>query len=78
MSETFFMCYEGQGATKPAADVEQIRSMPGVRVIDDSFSTMVTIVAEDDAAVHEHIQQLRNWTLHPSVPFDLKGPPGLW
>lgn len=60
--ERFILRFEGNGE-KPAQDLERIRALPGVKIVDDS-SRMVLVEAPS-AGVTELVQALPHWSLSP-------------
>lgn len=57
----YVLRFKGQGAT-PVADVEQVRSMSGVTVLEES-SRMLLVEGDDEAV--PALESLSGWTVAP-------------
>lgn len=60
---TFVLRYRG-GGTKPAADVERIRTLPQATVLDESSTTML-VVECDEQPLRELVESLDQWVAAP-------------
>ncbi|MGI9121120.1 MAG: hypothetical protein ACR2G7_13545 [Acidimicrobiales bacterium] len=63
----FILRYRGSGP-KPAADVERVRSLRGVTVLDDSAARMLLIEC-DERPPTEVAETLTDWVVAPEQTF---------
>ncbi|MEA2600980.1 MAG: hypothetical protein QOF89_1972 [Acidobacteriota bacterium] len=61
--ERFVLRFRGPGA-KPHHDVEQIRSLPGTTVLDDSSSRMLLVETAEDE-IEKLSELLPDWNISP-------------
>jgi hypothetical protein len=57
-----FILRYGASAAAPAEHVQNIRAMPGIRVIDQSPKML--LVDADEAALRDKIKSLPGWSVH--------------
>ncbi len=65
----FILRYRGSGL-KPDADVERVRRLPGVTVLDESAAKML-LVECDDWPSSEAAEMLTDWVVAPEQTFTL-------
>ena len=67
----FVVLYLGRGAV-PAADLQEIREVPGVEVLSDNGQKNLLLeVAEPVHRFIQHMRKFDNWTAAPVVSIDL-------
>lgn len=59
----------GGGATMPATHVENIRSIPGLEVIDESPKML--LVGGEESSLREKLKDLPGWSIHPEQEYSL-------
>ena len=59
--DRFILRYRGAGG-KPPADVDRIRALPNIRVIDESSSRML-LVEGLEADLHSALQDMPDWVM---------------
>jgi hypothetical protein len=70
--DRFILRYRGTGA-KPAADVDRIRALPNITVIDDSSSRMLLVEAPE-ADVHSALENMPGWVMGKEQTIRLPDP----
>jgi hypothetical protein len=53
----------------PAEHLENIRSTPGLKVVDESPKML--LVEGDEATLSEKLREMPEWSLHPEVEYPL-------
>ncbi len=67
----YVLRFQGRGA-KPAADVEQVRRLPGVTVVEESSRMM--LVEGDDETLPPLIETLSGWVVSPEQTYEVPDP----
>lgn len=64
----YILRYGGSQAI-PTEHSESIRSIPGIKVIDESPKML--LVDGDESSLHEKIKQMPGWSIHPEKEYPL-------
>jgi hypothetical protein len=70
--DRFILRYCGTGA-RPAADVDRIRALPNITVIDDSSSGMLLVEAPE-ADLHSTLENMPGWVMGKEQTLRLPDP----
>lgn len=65
----YVLRYRGQGA-KPSADVEHVRHLAGITVLDESSSKMVLVECDEESTT-ALAEALPDWVVAPEQTFDV-------
>ena len=65
----YVLRYRGRGA-KPPADVEHVRHLPGITVLDESSSKMLLVECDDETTTWL-AEALPGWIVAPEQTFDV-------
>ncbi|HVL03617.1 MAG TPA: hypothetical protein VM386_04185 [Acidimicrobiales bacterium] len=65
----YVLRYRGQGA-KPPADVEHVRHLSGITVLDESSSKMLLVECDDESTTRL-AEALPGWIVAPEQTFDV-------
>ena len=68
----YILRYKGAGR-KPAGDVEKIRTLPGLKVLDEGSPRMILVDAPE-GALNALAEALPDWTVSPEQMFRLPDP----
>jgi len=68
-TKRFVLRFRGEGDT-PGADLDQVRRLPGARVVDESSPRMVLVEAPEEP-LRVLVEGLAGWVLAPERSFPL-------